>query len=136
MRKYPPVPDLIRVVTENYRIPNSKVVLSKGLTVLIPVYAIHHDPEIYENPHVYDPERFTPENEAKRHSCAFLPFGEGPRNCIGLRFGLMQARIGMAMLLNNFRFELSDKSSGTLQFSKNSPVLTPAGGIWLKAEEL
>jgi cytochrome P450 family 6 len=136
MRKYPPVPNLIRVVTENYRVPNSKVVLNKGVTVLIPVYAIHHDPEIYESPNVYDPDRFTPENEANRHSCAFLPFGEGPRNCIGLRFGLMQARIGLAMLLNNFKFELSDKSSGTLEFAKETPILTPIGGIWLKAEKL
>jgi cytochrome P450 family 6 len=136
MRKYPPIPDLIRVVTEDYLVPNSKIVLKKDLTVSIPVYAIHHDPDIYEKPEVYDPERFAPENEAKRHPYAFLPFGEGPRNCIGLRFGLMQARIGLAMLLNNFRFELSDKSSGTLQFAKNTPILSPIGGIWLKAEKL
>jgi cytochrome P450 family 6 len=130
------VTDLIRCVTEDYRVPNSKVVFTKGLTVIIPVYAIHHDPMIYKDPEVYDPERFTPENEAKRNPYAFLPFGEGPRNCIGLRFGMMQARIGLAILLSNFRFELSSKTSVPLNLSKSTPVLAPIGGIWLKVEKL
>jgi cytochrome P450 family 6 len=112
------------------------VIFTKGTTVVIPVYAIHHDSLIYKNPDVYDPERFTPENEATRNPYAFLPFGEGPRNCIGLRFGLMQARIGLAVLLNNFRFELSDKTSVPLNLLKSSPLLTPEGGIWLKVEKL
>jgi cytochrome P450 family 6 len=136
LRKYPPATGLIRCATADYEIPDTKVVIEKGTTVLVPVYAIHHDPEFYPEPEMYDPERFTTENEAKRNPFSFLPFGEGPRNCIGLRFGLMQARIGLATLLSSFRFEIASPTAMPLVLSKTSAVLTPVGGVWLKVEKL
>lgn len=103
---------------------------------MISVYAIHHDPEIYPDPEVFDPERFTEQEVRKRHPCAFMPFGEGPRNCIGLRFGMMQARIGLATLIANFKFKKSEKSVIPLEFSKKSMILTPLGGLWLDVENI
>ena len=95
------------------------------MTVNIPVYGIHHDEQIYPNPEVYDPDRFTPDEVQKRHPLSFLAFGNGPRNCIGLRFGLMQARVGLAMMLGNFEFFPCNENGKPLVLNKKSLILTP-----------
>lgn len=104
--------------------------------VFIPVNAIQNDPEIYPNPSVYDPDRFTPEEEAKRSPYAFLPFGQGPRNCIGLRFGMMQAKLGVALLVRNFKFEPCSRSINPIIYDNGTFVLTPKGGLYLKVTTL
>ena len=68
----------------DYQVPDSKVIIEKGKTVMISVYSIHHDPEYYPDPEKYDPDRFSQEEIDKRHPYSFLPFGAGPRNCIGI----------------------------------------------------
>ena len=83
LRKYPPVPRLVRKCVKDYKIPDQDVVIEKGTMVEIPVYAIHYDKEYYPDPEKFDPERFTEENKSKRHHFSHLPFGEGPRICIG-----------------------------------------------------
>jgi hypothetical protein len=66
-----------------YKIPDTDVVLEKGILTVIPVLALHHDPKYYPDPERFDPERFSEEEKAKRHQYVYLPFGEGPRICIG-----------------------------------------------------
>lgn len=79
LRKYPPLTMLTRGATEDYWVKDSKPpqIIPKGSTVVIPVYAIQNDPLIYPEPDRFDPDRFLPEEENKRHPYAFLPFGEG-----------------------------------------------------------
>lgn len=77
LRKYPVVPNLSRYSIHEYKLPNSNVTIPKNLQIFIPVYAIHHDPEIYPNPEQFEPDRFLPEEKEKRHPCSFIPFGEG-----------------------------------------------------------
>jgi len=134
MRKYPPGTSLLRVATKNYSFEGH--VIEEGTTLMVPVYSIHHDPEFYPEPEIYRPERFEPEEVAKRPALSYMPFGEGPRICIGLRFGLMQARIGLAMLLHNFRFTLNKKTNTPLKFSKGAIVLTAEGGMYFDLETL
>ncbi|KAJ6632804.1 putative cytochrome P450 6a14, partial [Pseudolycoriella hygida] len=136
LRKYPTVPLLIRQCTKDYPVPNNDVTIPKGTSVLIPVYGIHHDPQIYSNPEVYDPERFLPEEVQKRHSLSYLPFGDGPRNCIGLRFGLMQTKVGLATILKNFQLSPCSKSTNPLVIDAISPVLAPEGGLWLNVKKI
>lgn len=79
LRMYPPVPLYMRKTLNEYKIESSDITLEAGKGVLIPVYAIHHDPDLYEEPEVFNPERFTADEVAKRHPMSFIPFGEGPR---------------------------------------------------------
>lgn len=136
LRKYPPLVTLTRGATENYWVKdgNKSRLIPKGCTVIIPVYAIQYDAELYPDPDRFDPDRFLPEEESKRHPYSFLPFGEGPRVCIGLRFGMMQARIGLAKTLINFKLSLGTKM-GDIKFSKNNVIISNEGGIWLKLEK-
>ncbi|XP_058449380.1 probable cytochrome P450 6a14 [Malaya genurostris] len=122
LRKYPPVGITTRQVSKDYQVPDSDgVILQRGTTLIVPIHAIHHDPEYYPDPETYDPNRFSPEQVAQRNPFCFIPFGEGPRICIGLRFGMMQIRIGLAHLLKHFRFTLSSKTSVPLPLSTDHP---------------
>ncbi|XP_055623801.1 cytochrome P450 6a9-like [Toxorhynchites rutilus septentrionalis] len=136
LRLYPSLPVLERKTVQNYRIPDSDVVIPKGMKVQIPVFAIHRDEQYYPNPEVFDPDRFCPDEVVKRHICSFLPFGEGPRACIGLRFGMMQSRVGLATILSNFKFNICPKTAVPLQYSASANVLQPKEGLWLKVEPL
>ncbi|CAD7079518.1 unnamed protein product [Hermetia illucens] len=136
LRKYPPVVNLIRQPFKDYRVPGTKIILEKGTSVFIPVFSIHRDPEIFPNPDVFDPDRFTPEQMKSRHPMSFLGFGEGPRNCIGLRFGRMQSRIGLITLLKNYRLKPCAKTPIPMVFAVRRPVLSPKFGIHLKIEKL
>ncbi|CAO1431218.1 unnamed protein product [Diamesa hyperborea] len=132
LRKYPPAATLLRIAKKDYPVPNTKLILPKDSVVWIPVYAIHWDPAIYPKPEIFDPERFSPSQEAKRHPYAFIPFGEGPRVCIAMRFALMEAKIGLATLLLNYKFTLDKtKTSVPMKISPVKAVLTPAEGIYL-----
>ncbi|XP_059612810.1 uncharacterized protein LOC132259265 [Phlebotomus argentipes] len=135
LRKYPPLASLFRRVTQTYSSPEGGE-LAKDMNLIIPIYAIHHDPDIYEQPEVFNPDRFEPEAVSRRHRCAFLPFGDGPRNCIGLRFGLMQTKIGLAALLRRFVFSPSATTPRSISFTRKSLTLTPDGGLWLNVVEL
>lgn len=121
----------------NYKVPGTDFVIDKGVSVVVPVYAIHNDPEYYPNPEKFDPDRFLPEESKKRHPSAFLPFGDGPRNCIALRFGLMQARVGLITLLNSFEFTTCQKTPAPpMEFGLNPIVLSSKKDIYLKIKAI
>jgi len=73
----------MRKATQNYDVPGESLTIEKGQKITIPLYSIHHDPKYYPNPDTFDPERFTEEEKSKRPNGTFLPFGDGPRHCIG-----------------------------------------------------
>lgn len=134
MRKYPPIAMLSRKAQQDYKIPDTNHVIEKGTLVWLPIYAIQNDPEYFPEPEKFKIERFTSEEIAKRGSNKFLPFGDGPRNCIGLRFGMMQAKIGLATLLDNFEFSLSDETPIPLVIQPRPFILASEGGVYLKVK--
>jgi len=72
-----------RSCTQPYTIPNTDIALEEGSSVCIPIIGLHHDPQYYPQPEVFDPNRFLPAEKLTRSPYVFLPFGTGPRNCIG-----------------------------------------------------
>ncbi|KAL9693610.1 hypothetical protein quinque_012895 [Culex quinquefasciatus] len=136
LRMYPPVPFVARNSNHSYHITNPDVTLDADTMVLVPVYAIHYDPDIYQNPTRFDPDRFTPEAIQARHTHAFLPFGDGPRNCIGLRFALLEVKFGIAVLLSKFRFSPSAKMILPLELDISAPMMAAKGGVWLDVNKI
>lgn len=136
LRKYPTVPVLNRICTEDYVIPGTNTTLKKGTDVIIPVLGIHQDKDYYVDPEKFDPERFQEANKAQLPSCAHLPFGEGPRICIGLRFGLMQLRVALATLLKSFKFSLEKSTPKKLKMTPYSFVTSPLDVILLNVDKI
>lgn len=137
LRKYPTVPILNRECTKEYQIPGTNVVIEKGTAILIPVLGIQTDPKYYSDPDQFKPERFLQENKCDKNfrDMPYLPFGEGPRICIGLRLAKMQTKIGLFVMLKNNNFHFAKNSSQTFNFSPKGFVLTPEEGINLKITE-
>ncbi|TQF01880.1 cytochrome P450 [Kitasatospora acidiphila] len=102
MRLYPPGPYGARETTEPlalgpYRIP-------AGAVVFYPIWAVHLNPDVWPEPELFRPERFTPERVARRPRLAWLPFGLGPRACEGAALAMVEAQLLLAVLLRRFRF--------------------------------
>ena len=105
LRIYPTVWTFSRQAMEDDRIGDLAV--RKGTTIMICPYAIHRRPEFYPNPEGFDPERFDPEQPDQLDRFAYLPFGGGPRTCLGNRFADIEAMILMSMVLQNFRLDIA-----------------------------
>ncbi|KAH8299851.1 hypothetical protein KR044_006895, partial [Drosophila immigrans] len=137
LRKYPILPHISRISRNCYpAMGNRHFYIEPGQMVLIPVYAIHHDPDLYPEPEKFMPERFTVEQMRQRPTASWLPFGDGPRNCIGMRFGKMQTSIALVQLLRRFQFSVCPRTESKIEFVKHNILLSPATGIYLKVEEL
>lgn len=103
LRCYPPALALSREASEDYHIPEYNYTIKKGQAISIPIYSIHYNPEYYKNPDKFDPERFMPENRHSIVPYTYLPFGGGPRNCIGMRFALSEIKLGLSQIINKFQ---------------------------------
>ncbi|MGG7518177.1 cytochrome P450 [Allorhizobium undicola] len=101
MRLYPPAPIIVRNVEQPFDLGGHH--LPKGMVLMIPIYAIHRHKLLWEAPERFDPSRFAPEKAKERHRYAFMPFGAGPRICIGSAFATMEAVAILAVLLQRFR---------------------------------
>lgn len=107
MRLYPPAYLLARRARCDTEIGGYKV--PAGSEVVIWIYMTHHDARWYPNPDAFIPERFEPDAVAQRPKHAYLPFGAGPRSCIGTEFAMLEARLILATLAQSFRPELTSK---------------------------
>ncbi|XP_054739252.1 probable cytochrome P450 6a21 [Anastrepha obliqua] len=137
LRKYPILPHLQRKALDDYVVlDHPNYVIEKDTTVFIPVFAMQHNPEIYPEPEKFDPDRFSSEEMQARDSINWLPFGDGPRNCIGMRFGQMQMRVALVYLLRNFEFTTCQLTEIPLQMDRNQFLTNSKDGIHLKVQRI
>ncbi|KAM4053508.1 cytochrome P450 3A24-like [Anomaloglossus baeobatrachus] len=102
LRLYPSSLRLERVCKTTTEI--NGVTIPKGVVAVIPVFVLHRDPELWPDPEEFRPERFSKENRETQDPYTFLPFGAGPRNCIGMRFAMVNMKSVISLLLQNFSF--------------------------------
>src|ERR1700674_5685964 len=127
MRLYPPVPMMSRQAVADARIDGHDV--KAGASVLIPIYAIHRHTRRWEDPDAFDPDRFAPEREAQIPRYQYMPFGAGPRICIGMSFAMLEAIAMLATMLQHARFE---PAAGHEPLPIAQVTLAPKGGMPLK----
>lgn len=110
LRKYPIVPVHFREAARDYKVADSDLIIPEGTSIFIPALGFHRDPKIYENPMQFKPERFldSPTGNGNSKGVFYTPFGDGPRNCIGMRLGKLTTKIGLALVLSKFNLQLTD----------------------------
>lgn len=131
LRLYPPATRTSRVGKTELDIGGYKI--PKGIELAFAVYALHRDPEIWPEPEKFDPERFSPEKKSERHPYAFIPFGHGPRNCIGQRLATMEIKCAIVYILQHYRFKTCDETEIPLKLAKTG-LLKPLNGVKLLLE--
>jgi cytochrome P450 len=104
MRLYPPAWVTTRQAHQDTTLGGEPV--KKNNVVIINIWGVHHNPNLYPDPWAFKPERFTPEFEKSLPKSAYLPFGNGPRVCIGNAFAMMEAKIALAVLGQRFKLSL------------------------------
>ncbi|XP_053669096.1 probable cytochrome P450 9f2 [Anopheles marshallii] len=121
LRMWSPAPSTDRLCVRDYVVDDGdrlKFTIDKGTAIFIPIAGLHHDPQYYPNPSKFDPERFSEENRDKIDPNAYLPFGIGPRNCIGSRFALMEVKAIIYYMLQEFSFEPTPNTQIPLRLEK------------------
>jgi len=130
-RLYPPAAQVNRECSEDYDL--NGIHIPAGTEIVIPIYALHHDPDAWQDPEKFDPERFRGPAKDARHAFQFLPFGAGPRNCIGMRFALMEIKIALVRILTKYKFVQSPETQVPLIIHPGG-TLSAKGGVRVRVE--
>ncbi len=129
LRLYPPAAFISRTSKANDTLCGRDI--RRKDTVMLPIYALHRHHDLWDRPDQFDPERFADDHRPERYS--YLPFGDGPRICIGAQFAMIEAKIILATLISRFRFE---RIAGRDPKPVMVLTLRPEGGVPLKITRL
>ena len=129
MRMYPPAPRTSRECKQTCAITD-ELIIEKGVDIEFPIFFIHRNPKYWPNPDKFDPERFNPNNEQSYPTFAYLPFGEGPRQCIGKRLALLEAKMTLVAILKDLQFKRTTETEVPLDLSVGI-TMCPNNGIKL-----
>lgn len=134
LRKYPILPMLNRTCVREYVIPGTNQIIEKGVEVYIPVLGIQRDEKYFPEPNRFNPDRWMNDGNITDtgRKVPILTFGDGPRNCIGMRLGKMQAKVGIVLMLQKFKYTLDDcDRQCDLEFDPRHFLLQPRNNIYL-----
>ncbi|CAL8086120.1 unnamed protein product [Orchesella dallaii] len=131
-RKFPPLGRLERKCVKEYHDPESGLRVPKDGLVVAPLLSLHNDPQYFEHPDKFYPEHFNPENKAKRNPYSYMPFGMGPRNCMGMRFALVQTKSAIARLVYNFHLETTPNTPLPMRAKTMGFAIQPPDNLELK----
>ncbi|CAN7990006.1 unnamed protein product [Ixodes pacificus] len=132
LRMYPPVILFVsRVCLEDTTVMGQ--FFPAGTSIVVPTWHIHYDPDLWPEPFKFDPERFA-EGLNTGHSAAYLPFGLGPRVCIGKKFALLEIKMALCKLIRNYRIRQCEETQDPLKLVVPAIVINPEKGISIKFE--
>lgn len=140
LRLFPPAPFTNRQCVKEYDLPSPMdgypgCRIEKGTLIMVSIFGLHHDPKYFPEPEKFDPERFSEQNKGNIDQYTYMPFGYGPRQCIGNRFVLMETKIVIVNILRKFVIKISGKSPYPVVFSPRRFTTFAKGGFWLSFEE-
>ena len=125
------LPATSRRVTKAWKIPGTDITLPEGVSVMIPLASLHMDPEFWENPTEFDPERWNAENKSKIRTGTYGPFGMGPRACLGSNFAKFMMKMIIVYMARFYDVENCDNLPK--DFKRDPTTLfTPLGGLKVK----
>ncbi|XP_062445567.1 thromboxane-A synthase [Rhea pennata] len=131
LRMYPPAFRFTREAAKDCVVLGQRI--PAGAVVETAVGHLHYNPDFWPEPEKFIPERFTEEAKKERHPFAYLPFGAGPRGCIGMRMGLLETKMTLLRILQKFRFKACPDTEIPLQL-KSKATLGPKNGVYIQLE--
>ncbi|XP_064011539.1 thromboxane-A synthase isoform X2 [Pogoniulus pusillus] len=131
LRMYPPAFRFTREAAKDSLVLGQHI--PAGAVIEVAVGHLHHNPEFWPEPEKFIPERFTEEARKEQHPFAYLPFGAGPRGCIGMKMGLLETKITLLRILQKFQFKTCPETEIPLQL-KSKATLGPKNGVYIMLE--
>ncbi|CAN7990268.1 unnamed protein product [Ixodes pacificus] len=137
LRVFPPITGFVtRTCEKDYDWNGLKI--PAGMSIKIPVYQLHHDRNLWHEPEKFNPERFSDDNRGNIVPMAYQAYGNGPHNCIGMRFAQVELKLTLAKLLANYKLLLDEKrmKENPFELDSSSIFCYPRNGVWLKLQKI
>lgn len=134
LRLHCPIPLVSRNNSRDYKIPGHDVIIPKGTDVYMMAYSIMRDERYFDQPTEFNPDNFSKEAKEKRSPYAYLPFGQGPRACIGMRFALLEAKIGLVSVLTKYRIKTCEETPQHAIRNNFTFLGNPRDKLWVAVE--
>lgn len=134
LRKHSPAVLIDRLCSKRFHLTDGDAInvqIEKGDHIWVPIYCFHHNPNYWKQPEIFDPERFNDENRKNINQAHYVPFGLGPRKCIGSRFALMEVKLIIYYMLCRFSFKATARTEVPMKIKSSPFGLTSVNGLIL-----